>query len=161
MRHSLELDLDLGARIEGLGFEVVQLEWAGNRTRPILRLRIERKVLDRPVSVADCALVSRELEAALDEDPRLPERYVLEVSSPGVERPLVRKRDFERFLGSRVVVTGNRVLCDRAKRLEGELIGFDDVDGEGTLRLRLNGGDEVGIPRGQIEGTRLVYEWKK
>ena len=154
------LDEELEARTGDLGFDVVQLDWAGNRTRPILRLRIERQALDRPVSLGDCAEVSRALEAWLDEDPRVPERYVLEVSSPGVERPLRTKRDFDRFRGSQVLVTGTQVLCGRGKRLQGELLGLDDADGE-AVRLRLNGGDEVRIPREEVEGARLVYEWKK
>lgn len=156
------LDPEIETRVSDLGFDVVQLDWAGNRTRPILRLRVERQAQDRAVSVDDCVEVSRALEAWLDEDARLPERYVLEVSSPGVERPLVRDRDFDRFRGSRVKVTGADVLGGVAKRLEGELLGLDDEEGTGpVVRLRLNGGDEVRIPRSEIEGARLVYEWKK
>ncbi|MGI9625788.1 MAG: ribosome maturation factor RimP [Longimicrobiales bacterium] len=161
MRVPEGLDQEVESRTEGLGFDVVQLTWAGSKARPILRLRIERQALDRPVSVDDCAKVSRALEQWLEEDGRLPERYVLEVSSPGVERPLVRNRDFERFRGHQVVVTGKRSIEDQGKRVEGELLGLDDVAGVGTVRLRLNGGDEVRIARDEIEGARLVYEWKK
>ena len=161
MRVPEGLDQEVESRTEGLGFDVVQLQWAGSRARPILRLRIERRALDRPVSVDDCAKVSRALESWLEEDGRLPERYVLEVSSPGVERPLVRNRDFERFRGHRVAVTGKRSIEDQGKRVEGELLGLDDVAGVGTVRLRLNGGDEVRIARDEIEGAHLVYEWKK
>lgn len=156
------LDQEIESRVSDLGFDLVQLEWAGNRARPILRLRVERQIGDGSVTLDDCAHVSRALEAWLDEDPRLPERYVLEVSSPGVERPLVRDRDFERFRGSRVKVTGAEVLAGVGKRLEGELLGLDEQEGTGpVVRLRLRGGDEVRIPRSDIEGARLVYEWKK
>ena len=161
MRDSPELSQELEERVSGLGFGVVQLEWAGNRARPILRLRIERRQLDRPVSLDDCAVVSRALESWLDDDPRVSERYVLEVSSPGVERPLVKDEDFERFRGSRVVLTGNQALCGLGKRLEGELLGIEEQGAEAGVRLRLNGGDEVRVPRDEIAGARLVYEWKK
>ena len=70
-------------------------------------------------------MVSRALEPWLDEHEGLSERYVLEVSSPGVDRPLVRARDFERFRGERIAVQGDDVLVDRARRLEGELLGLE------------------------------------
>ena len=100
-------------QVEALGFEVVELEWAGKSRRPILRLRVDRpdSVPGKGISVDDCAVVSRALEQWLDEE--FPERYVLEVSSPGIERPLVRPRDWVRFAGQRVLVHGTRVLGDQ------------------------------------------------
>src|SRR5690606_39553856 len=89
------LERELEARLESLGFELVELERAGSRTRPVLRLRIDVAAGDHGVTLDDCARVSRALEPYLDTVEGLPERYVLEVSSPGVERPLVRARDFE------------------------------------------------------------------
>jgi len=86
---------------------------------------------------------------------------VLEVSSPGVERPLLRSRDFERFRGERVAVMGRDVLLGRSTRLEGELLG---LEGEGskeeTVRLRLTDGEEVSVPRSDIRKAHLVFEWK-
>ena len=82
-----------------LGFELVDLRRAGTLQRPILQVRIDRPD-SRPgqgVTADDCAAVSRALEVHLDQRGDVSERYVLEVSSPGVERPLVRRRDFERF----------------------------------------------------------------
>ena len=121
----------------------------------------EREAFDRPVSVGDCAQVSRALEAWLDEDPSVPDRYVLEVSSPGIERPLVRKRDYERFRGQRVAVTRRKGLGELGKlgrRVEGELLGLEGAD---AIRLRLSGGDEVRISLDEVEGARLVHEWKR
>jgi len=161
VKGSPELGRELEDRLSSLGFYPVQLDWAGSRNRPILRLRIDREALDRPVSLDDCAEVSRALEAWLDEDERVPERYVLEVSSPGVERPLVRDRDFERFQGSRVRVKGRKRPEGARPGWEGELVGLEGSGAEAVLRLRLNGGEEVRIPREDIEGARLVYEWKR
>ena len=78
---------------------------------------------DPPVTVDDCARVSRALEGWLDEHDEIPERYVLEVSSPGIERPLTRPRDWERFVGEPVVVEGFGVLAERSSRLEGGAVG--------------------------------------
>ena len=98
------VQIELEARVSGLGYDLVQVIWAGSPRRPVVRLRIERQRLDRPVSLDDCARVSRQLEPWLDRAAGVPEKYVLEVSSPGVDRPLTRARDFERFRGCRVAV---------------------------------------------------------
>ena len=144
-----------------LGYEIVELQWAGNAQRPVVRLRVEHQSPDRPVSLDDCALVSRRLESWIDQGARLPERYVLEVSSPGLDRPLTRDRDFHRFRGRRVAVRGSQVLCGRASRLEGELLGLAG-DGDGSaIRLRLNEGDEVEVPRAAVRDARLVQDWSQ
>ena len=156
-----EVDRELEGRVDALGYELVEAEWAGSGRRPLLRIRIDRSVSGpgEGVTVEDCARVSRALEHWLDGAPTMPERYVLEVSSPGVERPLRRPGDFERFRGKRVAVKGPAPLAGRATRLEGELLGLAGGTGEERVRLRLPGGDEVEIPRSQITGAHLVFEW--
>ena len=157
-----ELQQGLEQRLAALGYEMVQVEWAGNAQRPVIRLRVEHRPPDRPVSLDDCARVSRGLEEWLENEAGLPERYVLEVSSPGLDRPLTRDKDFVRFLGRRVAVRGARVLCGRASRLEGELLGLvRGGDGSEVIRLRLNEGDEVEVPRVAVKDTRLVHEWSQ
>jgi ribosome maturation factor RimP len=113
------------------------------------------------VTVDDCARVSRALESWLDALPVMPERYVLEVSSPGLERPLLRTRDWTRFAGQRVAVMGEKALAGRARRLEGELLGLshDELQRE-LVRLRLAGGEEVAIPREEIQKAHVVFHWK-
>jgi ribosome maturation factor RimP len=129
----------------------------------MLKLRIDRPDSGpgEGVTVDDCARVSRALEAWLDEHEELSDRYVLEVSSPGVDRPLVRARDFERFRGERVAVKGKEVLLGKATRLEGELLGLVDGDTEAeAVLLRLPDGEEVRIPRAEIRKAHLVFTWK-
>ncbi|MEQ8328963.1 MAG: ribosome maturation factor RimP [Longimicrobiales bacterium] len=167
MRSVPGIDREMEGRVEDLGFDLVEVSWAGSKKRPILRVRIDRPG-SQPgdgVSVDDCATVSRALEAWLDVHEDVPERYVLEVSSPGVERPLMRDRDFRRFAGEHVAVKGHDVLAGRARRLEGELLGLDEggeerEDGSAAVRLRLPSGDEVRIPRDEIAGAHLVFTWK-
>jgi len=148
-------------RVDRLGFEFVELERAGSRARPLLRIRIDRpdSTPGHGVTVEDCGLVSRELESFLDSDERLGERYILEVSSPGIERPLVRSRDFRRFAGLPVAVVGHDTLGGRARRLEGELLGLEETDSEETVTLRLDDGSEIGIPRRDIAKAHLVFRW--
>ena len=157
-------DRELEARVEELGFELVELERAGSKSRPILRLRIDRPDSEpgQGVTVDDCARVSRALEAYLDEGAVGGGRYVLEVSSPGVERPLLRARDFRRFAGQRVALKGYAPLAGREKRLEGELVGLESVDGDengGSIRIRLDDGEEAEVPRAEVARAHLVFRW--
>jgi ribosome maturation factor RimP len=157
-----EVARELESRIDGLGYELVDVEWAGSSHRPLIRIRIDLGP-GRPgdgVSVDDCARVSRALEHWIDELGTMPERYVLEVSSPGVDRPLKRPRDFERFVGKKIAVKRSAPLAGRTTRLEGELLGLaDGGTGEERVRLRLPGGEEIEIPRNEITGAHLVFEW--
>lgn len=162
-----EVQSELEERVGALGFELVQAEWAGSSRRPILRLRIdvpddsERATRGESVGVDDCAAVSRGLEAWLDEHAAMPEKYVLEVSSPGIERPLTKRRDWNRFAGEQVAVKGPEVLAGRATRLEGELLGLEVEEGDReVVRLRLHGGEEVRVPRDEISGAHIVFRWK-
>jgi ribosome maturation factor RimP len=154
------LALDIERRVEEMGFEVVELETAGNRARPILRLYVDRpdSVPGQPsVTLDDCTAISRALEPMLDARDDLADSYVLEVSSPGVERPLTKPRDWRRFAGQEVAVRGKQPLAGKAKRLEGELLGL--AEDERAVRLRLAGGEEVAVPLAEIDRGHLVYRW--
>ena len=155
------LERILEERIAELGFEFVELERAGSRTRPVLRVRIDREdsVPGHGVTLDDCARVSRELESYLDADPELPERYVLEVSSPGIERPLVRARDYERFAGRPVAVRVKEAVPGHGRRIEGTLVGLEGTgDGE-RVRVALDNGETVDIPRANVQRAHLVFRW--
>ena len=152
-------------RLLDLWIDLVSMDWAGSRNRPVIQIRIERSPMgdapvgEPPVTVDDCARVSRELESWLDEHEEISERYVLEVSSPGVERPLTRTRDWERFAGEPVVVVGYGVLAERSSRLEAELLGLD-LEPEPTVRLRLGDGAEVNVLLADIKRAHLLFKWK-
>ncbi|HEX6940155.1 MAG TPA: ribosome maturation factor RimP [Longimicrobiales bacterium] len=157
-----ELEQELESRIEALGYEFVELERTGSRTRPILRIRIDRPdaAPGKGVTLEDCARVTRELEPYLDARPELGGRYVLEVSSPGVERPLVRPRDFERFAGREVALRGRVPLAGRDRRLQGELLGLSGGAGRERIRLRLEDGEVVEVPREEVARAHLVFRWE-
>ncbi len=145
-----------------LGLELVDFERAGGRARPILRLRIDR--LDSEgggITVADCAAASRALEAELDEVEELISSYILEVSSPGVERPLRKRADFERFAGREIAMRGFKPLVGGSRRVEGTLLGIEGRNGEERVLLRLVGDSEVKIPRSDIARARLLFDWNE
>lgn len=149
-------------RLERMGYELVELEWAGHRGRPIVRLRIDRidATPGEGVTVDECARVSRALEPWLDGHPELSDRYVLEVSSPGVERPLVRRRDWDRFSGRLVAVRSEEPMLGKATYLEGELLGVAGESGSEQVRLRLVSGEVVEIPRDRITRAHLKFRFE-
>ncbi len=162
MRAMPQVDHEIEARLDELGYEAVEIRWGGSGRRPILKIRIDRQDagIGSGVTVDECAKVSRALEAHLDEREDLSAQYVLEVSSPGVDRPLIRSRDFERFRGEKVALNGKEPLAGRATRLEGELLGLESEPDGDIVRIRLPGGEEVGVPRSEIRKAHLVFTWK-
>ncbi len=143
-----------------MGFELVTMDRGGGRNRPLLRLRIDHAgdAADRPaVTVEHCAAVTRALRELLEEDGTDASEWVLEVSSPGVERPLVKARDYARFAGEKVRVRGYRALAGRAKQLDGTLLGLVG-DGQDAFALEIDG-DRIEIPLDAVATARLVYEW--
>ena len=136
------------------GLEVFDVQFRREGSGMVLRVQIDRPgpaaTAEESVSVDDCATVSRDLSAVLDVDDVVPTAYVLEVSSPGLDRPLVRDRDFERFAGNEVRIEtaapleGRRHFRGRLERLE-----------EGMVRLALEDGTEVSIPRELVTRARL------
>ncbi|UCC73109.1 MAG: ribosome maturation factor RimP [Gemmatimonadota bacterium] len=156
-----ELERTVEAVLDGLGYELVELDKAGQRARPILRLRIDRPGSEpgRGVTVDDCARVSRELEKVLDTWEDLPSGYLLEVSSPGVERPLRKRRDFERAVGREIAVRGYEPLAQGAKRLEGVLLGIEGSGVAERLRVKLRDESEVEVLCSAIAKANLVFRW--
>jgi ribosome maturation factor RimP len=136
----------------GAGLEIVEVELLGGGAARLLRVSIDKA---GGVSHADCELLSRELGAELDAGDIIPGEtgYHLEVSSPGVERKLVRPGDYTRFTGQKVKIS-LREPIDGAKRYEGVLTSF--VDGIVTLETPAK---PVAIPFDLISKANLKFEW--
>ena len=115
-----EVERLVGPPIEGLGYELVRVRLTGGGV-PTLQIMAERKDR-REMSVDDCAEISRLISAVLDVDDPILGSYTLEVSSPGLDRPLVRAGDYERFAGCEVRVE-TRGPIDGRKRFRGRLVG--------------------------------------
>jgi ribosome maturation factor RimP len=141
--------------VEGLGFDLVEFRKGGTSRRPLLDVRIDRRD-GAKVSVDDCAHVSRALEPLLDASGLVGERYVLEVSSPGVERPLRNAADWRRFAGRRA-----RVLSEAlGGRVEVEVLGVQEDGGVDVAMMRDMKGNERRVPLDAIREARLVLVWK-
>ncbi|MCE2509452.1 MAG: ribosome maturation factor RimP [Alphaproteobacteria bacterium] len=126
--------------LEAMGYEVVRVLFTAGR-RPTLQVMTER-IDGQDVTVDDCAQVSRTVSALLDVEDPIKGAYQLEVSSPGIDRPLTRRKDFSRFSGHLAKVETKEAMNGR-RRFQGTLLGIDDdrirldQDGE-TLELDFN-----------------------
>jgi ribosome maturation factor RimP len=131
-----------------MGYRLVRVSFTGGR-RPTLQVMAERQDM-APMTVDDCAEISHSVSALLDVADPIAVAYMLEVSSPGIDRPLVRREDFERFAGFEAKVELSQPV-DGRKRFRGRLLGID----ERGVRMRLDGG-EVALPYDRIARAKLV-----
>ena len=132
------------------GIEWVDVELKGGRSNPLLRIYV-----DKPdgVSHADCQNVSEQVSAILDVEDPFPGPYVLEVSSPGLDRKLEKPGDFEHFAGRRARLV-LRDPVDEQKVLEGRLAGFE----AGRVRLRMDAGEIKDVELSNVSKAKLVVE---
>jgi len=142
------------AHLDGLGFELVDLRRTGTIQRPILQVRVDRPD-SRPgqgVTADDCAGISRSLERFLEARAMVGPRYVLEVSSPGLERPLRWPEHWRRFIGRRARV--------RAQPLGGRrVVEIVAVPDDEHVTLRPEQGGEVTLGLDAISEATLWVDW--
>lgn len=143
--------------LDSLGFDLVELRRGGSRNRPVLEVRIDRRDLQQ-VSIDDCARASRALESRLESASAVGETYVLEVSSPGVDRPLRRVADWVRFVGQRATVTSSLLAGGKQ---EVEIVAVVGEDGAEVVRVRDSKGRESDVPLVEITQARLAFNWKR
>ena len=132
------------------GIEVVEVELKGSGSNRLLRISIDKPA---GISHADCELVSQQVGTILDVEDVVPGHYTLEVSSPGVERKLLKPRDFERFQGKKAKVT-LRSPVENQRHWEGTISGISD----GMITLE-SAGREIRFPFEQVERANLKFEW--
>lgn len=140
--------------VEALGFELADLRRAGTRNRPILQVRIDRpdSAPGHGVTADDCSAVSRALERALEGEGLVGPAYVLEVSSPGLERPLRWPQHWRRFVGRRARV--------RARGLTGRPeVAIAGMPDDAHVALRLPDGALVTIALADVTDATLVVDW--
>lgn len=141
---------------EGEGLEVISADMLGSGRRLLLRVVVDKT---GGVTIGDCERMSRSLEALLDVEDPIKGSYVLEVSSPGLDRPLVTQRDFERNIGRLA-----RIITK--EKIDGQtfFIGRIVDTGEGWVRMKIEvkGGEkDIFIPSDNISKARLEIEMKK
>lgn len=145
-----QVDKLVSPAIESLGCELIEIEYLSEHGRWILRLYIDS--VEGGVTLKDCERVSRAVSALLDGGDVMPGRYNLEVSSPGIERPVRRVKDFEKYAGSVIKVRTYDKICSR-RNFKGVLKGVE----KGVVRL-FEGGEIVEIPIEQVFKARLQDE---
>ena len=137
--------------VRALGFELVDTEFAGTGRQAVLRIYIDSP---EGVTVDDCAAVSHQVSAILDVEDPIPGHYMLEVSSPGLDRPLVKREDFQRFAGEIVKIRTSRAVLGR-RNFTGRLAGID-----GDIVILEMDKESFDLPLGDIEKARLVPQFK-
>lgn len=143
--------------LDALGYEVVELRRGGSKARPLLEVRMDRRD-GAKVTLEDCTRASRALEAQLEQAAVMGERYVLEVSSPGADRPLRTPAEWRRFVGRHAVVTSPLVTGGKQ---EVEILAVDGGDGAEVAVLREARGREVQVPLADVTQARLAFHWKR
>ena len=133
----------------GMGYELVRVTVLG-RERPTVQVMADRADGSQ-ISVEDCERITHAISAVLDVDDPLPGAWTLEVSSAGIDRPLVRPKDWARFAGHLARVEMLAPL-DGRKRFTGTVLGADNAAG----RLLLDDGTEVSLPLPDVRRAKLV-----
>ncbi|QVL37483.1 ribosome maturation factor RimP [Aminirod propionatiphilus] len=141
----------LASLVEDLGYEPVGVEVVKESGLPVLRVYIDSL---GGIGVDDCTRVSRHLSEYLDtHEDIFPTRYTLEVSSPGLERPLFRREDYRRFAGRKARLKLSKKI-EGKKQMTARLEGLSD---EG-IRLLLEEGTEIAVPFEIIVKAHLVFD---
>ncbi|NLG58565.1 MAG: ribosome maturation factor RimP [Gammaproteobacteria bacterium] len=151
----------LAPTVEALGLELLGVEYLPMPGGSLLRVYIDRpgapagaEVDGEGVTVDDCEAVSREVSAQLDVEDPISGNYTLEVSSPGLDRPLFAPAHFERFRGQLVKI-GLKLPQEGRRRLQGRILG---VQGDG-VRVDVDG-NEFEVAFGNVDRARLVPDWE-
>ena len=137
--------------VEEYGFELVDVEYVKEGSNWYLRAYI-----DKPggIGVNDCEVVSRELSDILDEKDFIDEAYILEVSSPGLGRPLKKEKDYIRSMGKEVEIRTYRAI-NREKEFYGILSAYD----ENTVTIKTEDGTEMTFEKSDIALIRLALDF--
>ena len=134
------------------GLEVVEVEVKGGGNQRFVRISIDKP---EGVTHGDCEMVSQQVGTILDVEDVVPGgRYTLEVSSPGVERKLLKPEDYRRFQGKKARIT-LREPREGRRNWEGTLAGIED----GAVALEMQAGTTTRFPFDQIQKANLKFEW--
>jgi ribosome maturation factor RimP len=144
--------------LEDLGCELVDLEYQREQRGWVLRFFLDK---ENGINLDDCAMASREISSLMDVENIISTAYSLEVSSPGIERPLKKSQDFKRFTGQLAKIKTITSIDPDAtgknrKTFVGTLTGFE---GEDVLLTLKNTTDAIRIPLQQIDKANLHYEF--
>jgi ribosome maturation factor RimP len=142
--------------LDSMQLELVELEFVRVGRDAVLRLFIDK---DGGVTLDDCADVSRELSAILDVEDIISVNYTLEVSSPGLDRPLKKLQDYERYAGRLVKVRTYEPFLDDSGNKRKTFLGTLEGLVDGFVRITLKEGQTASIPLERIAKANLEFEF--
>ena len=143
---------EIARRVAGSeGLEVVEVEVKGGGNNRLVRIAIDKP---EGVTHGDCELMSQQVGTILDVEDIVPGRYTLEVSSPGVERKLIKPQDYQRFQGKKARIT-LRDAVEGRRNWEGTLAGYSG----GAVMVETEPGKTRQFPLEQIQKANLKFEW--
>lgn len=148
MDKAVEIERIIAPSLEAMGYALVRVRIGGGQ-RLVLQVMAER-LDEAPMSIADCTEISRAISALLDVEDPIAGSYTLEVSSPGIDRPLTRPVDYQRFAG-REASLELRAPVEGRRRFRGRLVG---LEGD-RVRVATEEGEAV-LPLGEIQRAKLV-----
>jgi ribosome maturation factor RimP len=143
-----EISTMISPSLDAMGYRLVRVAFTGGR-RPTLQIMAERRD-DAAMTVDDCAEISHSVSALLDVADPIPTEYQLEVSSPGIDRPLISREDFARYAGYEAKIEVGRMI-DGRKRFRGRVLGLTDD----AVRVALPDA-EVALPFADIVTAKLL-----
>ena len=143
-----QIEAMIAPSLQAMGYDIVRVSFTGGR-RPTLQIMAERRD-DAAMTVEDCATVSHTVSALLDVADPIASAYMLEISSPGIDRPLVRPADYERFAGFEAKIELQRPIEGR-RRFRGKLLGLVDDN----VKLMV-GVETILLPLPSVARAKLV-----
>lgn len=150
-KHSNDLWAMIEPVVTGLGYEVVDIEFRPHSRDGLLRVFIDH---ESGIQMEDCEAVSRQLSAMIDVEDPIPGHFNLEVSSPGLDRPLRKAEDFEKFTGDIVKIKLSMPTIEGQRNFTGKLLGIKDND----VLLEVDGETKL-LPLGGIDKACLVPQF--
>ena len=153
MRKSIEATIEeiVQPIVDAKNFEIVDIEYVKEAGEYYLRVYLDK---EGGISLSDCEVVSRELSEILDKKDPIKDNYFLEVSSPGLDRPLKKDKDFERYKGRDVEITLYKPM-NGSKQFEGELVGLTE---DNNIKVIIDG-EEVDFTRKEVALIRLAIKF--
>ena len=153
MRKSIEATIEeiVQPIVDAKNFEIVDIEYVKEAGEYYLRVYLDK---EGGISLSDCEVVSRELSEILDKKDPIKDNYFLEVSSPGLDRPLKKDKDFERYKGRDVEIKLYKPM-NVSKQFEGELVGLTE---DNNIKVIIDG-EEVDFTRKEVALIRLAIKF--
>ena len=153
MRKSIEATIEeiVQPIVDAKNFEIVDIEYVKEAGEYYLRVYLDK---EGGISLSDCEVVSRELSEILDKKDPIKDNYFLEVSSPGLDRPLKKDKDFERYKGRDFEIILYKPM-NGSKQFEGELVGLTE---DNNIKVIIDG-EEVDFTRKEVALIRLAIKF--